>query len=285
MFTFGAQMRSFGAVLSVLAVGASALQIRVICCRLLAGGLWLVNNRRPVPTKAKDAGSLAQRPRLYHRHVPGLAWHVLAGRRTVDASVILRCWFQQAFWHGYAGDGCRTIVDSEFAVGVLEVLGNGPRADLQGMGNGGVGAAVSDESQDLDLALGQSGKPVGGHRGKRLPGLLTSAGLVQGGVQRGLQHAKQGAILIGEVVAAPVHCDADDLVFGAGQADGHLIFDGYAAEELGVEAEAVESLLGEKVADHYRLPAAGGTVVVDQWVFVDMGCEHRLGRRVEGTAG
>jgi Berberine and berberine like len=29
-------------------------------------------------------------------------------------------------------------------------------------------------------------------------------------------------------VAAPFHCDADDLLFGAGQADGHLTFDGYA---------------------------------------------------------
>jgi FAD/FMN-containing dehydrogenase len=80
---------------------------------------------------------------------------LLAGRRTVGASAIWRRWFHRAFWHGYAGDGCRTIADSELAVGVLEVLGNGPRADSQGMGDGGVGAAVSDEPQDLDLALGQ----------------------------------------------------------------------------------------------------------------------------------
>jgi hypothetical protein len=41
----------------------------------------------------------------------------------------------------------------------------------------------------------------------------------------------------GKLEAHP--CDADDLLFGAVQADGHLMFDGYAAEELGVEAEAV----------------------------------------------
>ena len=210
----------------------------------------------------------------------GICWRDAA---RLVRQLIWRRWFHRAFWHGYAGDGCRTIADSEFAVGVLEVLGHGPRADLQGMGDGGVGAAVSDEPQDLDLALGQSGKPAVGHRGERLPGLLTSAGPVQGGVQRGPEHAEQGAIVVGEVAAAPVHCDADDLLFGAGQADGHLMFDGYAAEELGVEAEAVESLLGEKVADHHRLPAAGGTVVVDQWVFVHMGCEHWLGRGVKGT--
>jgi len=43
----------------------------------------------------------------------------------------------------------------------------------------------------------------------------------------------------------------------------------------------VESLLGEKVADHHRLPAAGGTVVVDQRVFVHVRREYWLGRRVE----
>jgi hypothetical protein len=73
------------------------------------------------------------------------------------------------------------------------------------------------------------------------------------------------------------------MLFGAGQADGHLMFDGYPAEELGVEAEAMKSLLGEKVADHHRLPAAGGTVVVDQRVFMHVSCERWLGRRVEGT--
>src|SRR5229473_2956267 len=52
-------------------------------------------------------------------------------------------------------------------------------------------------------------------------------------------------------------------ISGARQADCHLVFDGYAAEELGVEAEAVESLLGEKVADHHRLHAAGGPALVD----------------------
>ena len=54
------------------------------------------------------------------------------------------------------------LLDPEFAVDVLEVLGNGPRADLQRTGDGGIGAAVSDESQDLDLALGEAGKPGAG---------------------------------------------------------------------------------------------------------------------------
>src|SRR5690242_20510723 len=121
------------------------------------------------------------------------------GPRTVGTSITWQCWFHRALWHGHAGDGCRATVDSEFAVGVLKMLGNGPRADLQRMGDGGVGAAVSDESQDLDLALGQSGEPAVGHRGERLPGLLTSAGPAQGGVQRGPEHTEQSAILVGEV--------------------------------------------------------------------------------------
>ena len=83
----------------------------------------------------------------------------------------------------------------------------------------------------------------------------------------------------------PVHGHADDLLLGARQADGHLVFDRYGAKELGVQAEAVESLLGEEVADHHRLPAARGTVVVDQWMFVHMRGEQRLGRRVEAPAG
>jgi hypothetical protein len=81
-----------------------------------------------------------------------------------------RYWSHRALWHCHTGDGCRTAADPEFAVDVLQVLGDGPRADLQPMGDGGVGTAVSDKSQDLDLALGQIGKPAASRRGQRLPG-------------------------------------------------------------------------------------------------------------------
>jgi hypothetical protein len=183
------------------------------------------------------------------------------------------------------GDSCRAAADAEFAVGVLKVLRNSPRADLQRTGDGGVGTAVSDQSEDLHLALGEIGMPAAVHDGERLPAVLASASSDQGCAQRGLEHAEQGAVLVGEVAASPVQRDADDPLAGAGHADRNLMFDGYAAEELGVKAEAVEPRLGEKVADLHRLPAAGGTVMVDQWVLMHKGREHWLGRWVEGSGG
>ena len=117
------------------------------------------------------------------------------------------------------------------------------------MGDGGVGTAVSDKSQDLDLALGQIGKLAASRRGQRLPGLLASASPEQGSAQREPEHAVQGAIVVGEVVTPPVHGHADNLLLGAGQADGYLMFDRCGAKELCIQAEAVESLPGEEVAD------------------------------------
>ena len=117
------------------------------------------------------------------------------------------------------------------------------------MGDGGVGTAVSDKSQDLDLALGQIGKPAASRRGQRLPGLLASARPEQGSAQREPEHAVQGAIVVGEVVTPPVHGHAGNLLLGAGQADGYLMFDRCGAKELCIQAEAVESLPGEEVAD------------------------------------
>jgi hypothetical protein len=160
-----------------------------------------------------------------------------------------RYWSHRALWHFHTGDGCRTAADPEFAVDVLQVLGDGPRADLQPMGDGGVGTAVSDKSQDLDLALGQIGKPAASRRGQRLPGLLASASPEQGSAQREPEHAVQGAIVVGEVVTPPVHGHADNLLLGAEQADGYLVFDRCGAKELCIQAEAVESLPGEEVAD------------------------------------
>src|ERR1700722_12274496 len=89
------------------------------------------------------------------------------------------------------------------------------------MGDGGVGTAVSDKSQDLDL--GQIGKRAASRRGQRLPGLLASASPEQGSAQREPEHAVQGAIVVGEVVTPPVHGHAGNLLLGAGQADGYLV--------------------------------------------------------------
>ena len=118
-------------------------------------------------------------------------------------------------------------------------------------------------------------------RAERLAGLLTAAGAEQRGDQRGPQDAEQGPILVGEIAVAPAQGHADHLLIGARQADGDLVLDGYAAEELGVDAQSVESVEAEKIADHHRFARAGGAVVVDQRVLVHVGREDRLGRRVE----
>ena len=81
------------------------------------------------------------------------------------------------------------------------------------------------------------------------PGLLASASPEQGSAQREPEHAVQGAIVVGEVVTPPVHGHAGNLLLGAGQADGYLVFDRCGAKELCIQAEAVESLPGEEVAD------------------------------------
>jgi hypothetical protein len=47
--------------------------------------------------------------------------------------------------------------DTEFAVDVLEVLGDGAGADIEAAGDRGVGAAEGDELEDLDLTVGQVG--------------------------------------------------------------------------------------------------------------------------------
>ena len=166
---------------------------------------------------------------------------------------------------------------------MLEVLGDGPGAHLELVGDGDVGAAHGDEPHDLDLAVGETGKPAASQGAEDLAGLLAPASALQRGDQRGPERAEQGAIGVAEVAAGTAQCDADHLLIGARQADGHLVLDWYAAEELGVQAQPVESLPAEKVADHDRFTAAGGTVVVDQRVLVHVCGEYRLGRRVERT--
>ena len=72
--------------------------------------------------------------------------------------------------------------------------------------------------------------------------MLAPASALQRGDQRGPERAEQGAVLVGEVAAGTAQCDADHLLIGARQADGYLVLDWYAAEELGVQAQPVESL-------------------------------------------
>jgi len=89
------------------------------------------------------------------------------------------------------------------------------------------------------------------------PAFLASAGAQQRGCLRGPLHAEQGPVLVAEVAATPAQRDADDFPAGTGQVYHQLVFDGYAAEKLGVQAEAMELLPAEEVADHHRLAAAG----------------------------
>jgi hypothetical protein len=184
------------------------------------GRPWSAAGSASVTISRSAAGLLAAASR-------GSGWRLLMrcpARRTAGTLLTWRYWSHRALWHCHAGDGCRAAADAEFAVDVLEVLGDGPRADLQPMGDGGVGTVGSDKSQDLDLALGQIGKPAASRRGQRLPGLLacepgarqrsTVAGARCAGRDRGRRSRD-----------APVHGHAGNLLLGAGQADGYLVFE------------------------------------------------------------
>src|SRR6202022_4079664 len=106
--------------------------------------------------------------------------------------------------------------------------------------------------------------------GKTVLCLLAAAGAQECAQQRGSEHAEHRTVGLGEAGAAAVQRDADDPVIGAGQADSDLVLDRNAAEEFGVQTQAMEPLPAEEVADLDRLAGAGGTVVPDERMFVDV---------------
>jgi hypothetical protein len=179
--------------------------------------------------------------------------------------------------------------DIEFAVDALEVLGDRPGADVESSGDATVGAALGDQVEDLQLAVGQAGQLAVTGRGQGVPGLVALGGARPRDHQRRAQDTEHVTLGLGEVAVGAVERDPDDLRIGARQADSELVLDGEVAEELGIEPQAVETPPADEVADLDRAAVTGGTVVVHQRVLVYVrGEDGQAARRDEAcgmTAG
>jgi hypothetical protein len=116
---------------------------------------------------------------------------------------------------------------------VLEVLGDGARADVEGAGDGEVGAAVGRELQDLYLAVGQIGQTVGPRRRQRGTRAVPITRPPQRVAQRRAERCQHGAIILGKVSACPVQRDRRELtVLAAGQAERNLVLDRNVAKKF-----------------------------------------------------
>jgi hypothetical protein len=116
---------------------------------------------------------------------------------------------------------------------VLEVLGDGARADIKGAGDGLVGAAARGELEDLHLAVGQVGHACGlcGPQGSARAVPVTRP--PQRVAERRGERVQQVAIVLGEVPARPVQRDrGEPAVRGVGQVERHLVLDRNMPEEL-----------------------------------------------------
>jgi hypothetical protein len=171
--------------------------------------------------------------------------------------------------------GSRAAGDAQLAVDVLKVLGDGARADVDDAGDGDVGAALGGKPQDLKLAVGQARDMGGRRRLERGTGIAARLRAVHGAVQRPGEHAEDRAVLLGEIPAGPVERDRGEQAVAGRQVKADLVLDPDGAEELGVDAQVVELLLAEHIADLDRLGVAGLVDVVDQRVLGHV-CRERF---------
>jgi hypothetical protein len=168
---------------------------------------------------------------------------------------------------------------------VLEVLGDGARADVEGAGDGKVGAAARGELEHLHLAVGQVGQPFGLRPGQRGTRALPIVRPPQRVAQRRAERAQQGAIVLGEILARPVQRDRGDLaVRRGGQAERNLVLDRYMPEEFRIKTKPVESLLTEEIANLGWLVRSARPVVYEQGMLVQVGLEHRQPGLIDASA-
>jgi hypothetical protein len=175
---------------------------------------------------------------------------------------------------------------------VLEVLGDGARADADGAGDRLVGAALSRQPEDLELAVGEAGQAVRAGRRHGDMSAVPAARAPHRVAQRSRDGAQHVAIGVREVPLCPVERDGDDLAIPCGgQGEGDLVLDRNVAVELRVEAQVVEFPVAEEIADLGRLIGTGSTVVGKHRVLVQVRLEHdeagrvKAARRVIGVIG
>jgi hypothetical protein len=153
---------------------------------------------------------------------------------------------------------------------VLEVLGDRARADVEGAGYRVVGAALSRQFQHLELTIGEAAEVGGRRRLKRRAGSVPSAGAAHGAVQRPGEHAEDRAVFLAEIPPGPVQRNPGEHAVAGWQREGDLVLDADRPEELGVDAEPVELLLADHIADPDWLVVAGLAEMSDQRVLVQV---------------
>jgi hypothetical protein len=90
------------------------------------------------------------------------------------------------------------------------------------------------------------------------------------------EHAEDRAVRLGEILPRPVQRHPHEHAVTGRQSEADLVLDPDRPEEVRVEAEPVELLLAEQIADLDRLVVAGLVDVVDQRMLVHVG--HERGR-------
>jgi hypothetical protein len=164
---------------------------------------------------------------------------------------------------------------------VLEVLGDGARADVGRPGDGQVGPAPGGHLQDLKLTIGELAQGIGlGRDGG--PGIAPSARPSQRVAHRRHDRAQQRGIGRAELPVRPAQRDADQLaVLRARHGERNLVVGRDVAEVLAVDAQLPESLTADHVADPGGPAAPGGQLVLYQRVLAHVGLKDRHGGRVQ----
>jgi hypothetical protein len=157
---------------------------------------------------------------------------------------------------------------------VLEVLGHGPRADVDRAGDGHIGPAGRGQFQHVHLAAGEVGQAVG-LGGHRRPGPVPRGRAPQRVAHRRHDRAQHPAVLLAELPARPAQRDADLFAIArAGHGERDLVVGRDMAEVLRVNPQPAKSLPADHVADLGRpaaaAPMAGHERVLGEVILVDL---------------
>jgi hypothetical protein len=168
---------------------------------------------------------------------------------------------------------------------VLEVLGDGTRADVDGPGDGQVGPPLRGHLQHLELTVGEVGQAivVGRRDGAARP--LPAARPPQRVAQLSGHDAQQRAVGLGEVRPGPVEGDAlHPAVAFRWQGEGDLVLYRNMPEKLRVKTQAVKFGAIKKVAYLDRPAVAPDAEVGKQRMLIQMCLESGKRGRVHGLS-
>jgi hypothetical protein len=166
---------------------------------------------------------------------------------------------------------------------VLEVLGDGARADVHRPGDGQVGPAERGHLQHLQLTIGEVGEAVAGVRRQGGAGPLSAARPPQGVAHRFGQDAQQRAVGLGEVRLGPVEGDGRHPALARRrQREDNLVLYRNMPEKFRVKAQPVKLVAIEKIAYLDRLAVGRRAIVDEQRMLMKICLKSPEGGRVYG---